>query len=69
MQTSDKWQRSLCSRYKDCVGPTVERPRDLALQSGASHSSSELISGGPSDTRALASISACSHCLRVRLFP
>ena len=32
------------------------------------YSSSELISGRPSDARALASISACSHCLRVRLF-
>jgi hypothetical protein len=32
------------------------------------YSSSELISGEPSDARALANISACSHCLRVRLF-
>jgi hypothetical protein len=33
------------------------------------YSRSELMSGKPSDARALASISACSHCLRVRLFP
>ena len=59
----------LMLQIQGLLGPTVERPRNLALQSGASHSSSELISGGPSDTRALASISACSHCLRVRLFP
>lgn len=32
------------------------------------YSSSELISGRPSDARALASISACSHFLRVRPF-
>ena len=32
------------------------------------YSSSELISGRPSDARALASVGACSHCLRVRLF-
>jgi hypothetical protein len=33
------------------------------------YSRSELMSGKPSEARALASISACSHCLRVRLFP
>ena len=32
------------------------------------YSSSELIRGRVSDARALANISACSHCLRVRLF-
>jgi hypothetical protein len=32
------------------------------------YSSSELIRGVVSDARALASISACSHCLRVCLF-
>ena len=32
------------------------------------YSSSEVIRGVVSDARALASISACSHCLRVRLF-
>ncbi len=32
------------------------------------YSSSELISGQSSDARALASVSACSHCLRVRPF-
>jgi hypothetical protein len=30
---------------------------------------SELMSGGASDARALANISACSRCLRVRIFP
>ena len=33
------------------------------------YSNSELIKGRPSDARALASMSACSHCLRVRFFP
>ena len=49
-------------------GQQSNGPRDSAGQSGASHSNSELMRGRASDARALASISACSHCLRLRPF-
>jgi hypothetical protein len=52
-------------------GVTLSRTHLDKLTEGAlvpAYSSSELIRGVVSDARALASIRACSHCLRVRFF-
>ena len=51
------------ARTKDAPG------QSLKATGRSGYSNSELMSGGASDARALANISACSRCLRVRIFP
>jgi hypothetical protein len=51
------------ARTKDAPG------QSLKATGRSGYSNSELMSGGASDACALANISACSRCLRVRIFP
>ena len=46
--------------------PSLLLSRRIRRWRQASYSNSELIRGSASDARAFASMSACSHCLRVR---